>query len=300
MQNSRNLSLSVICLIAMWHVAAGTGRADQAAAEKEIRAAAASFVESFKKRDAAAIAAQWTNDGIYVNEEGERFAGRESIQAEYQTLFDNSPDDLELRLEIDSIRLINPQTAIEEGRAALTPQPPGEVRVMSRYTAIHVQQDGRWLMSDVHDTLVELPPDLGQLKDLNWLVGDWSSSNQDAKLEVTVRWIENDQFLARSYSATKAGKVISRGLQIIGVDPSTEQITSWSFGGDGSHAVGLWIPHEKGWLVDSNGVMKDGTETTATDILSPKDKDTLLWKSVNRSMGDTLLPDTPEVTLKRK
>ena len=108
------------------------------------------------------------------------------------------------------------------------------------------------------------------------------------------------QILARNYAVTQSGKETSTGLQIIGVDPSTGQITSWSFSSDGGHAVGLWAPHENGWIVESSGVLKDGSETSATHILSRKDKDTLLWKSGDRSLGDAMLPDIQEVTLNRR
>ena len=116
--------------------------------------------------DAAAIAAHWTQDGVFINEYGQRYEGRELIQSQYELLFKNSSEDLELQVEIDSIRLLNPQTAIEEGRAALTPQPTGAARLMSSYTAIHVKRDGKWLMTDVRDSRVVLPPDAGQLEDL--------------------------------------------------------------------------------------------------------------------------------------
>ena len=300
MKNSVTALLVASCLFGAGRAAAQVSTADRTQVEKAIRATADSFAESFKQRDAVAIAAQWTLDGVYVNEEGERFEGREAIQAEYETLFENCASDVELMIEIDSIRLINAQSAIEEGRAALVPQSPGEDRVMSRYTAVHVLQDGRWLMSHVRDTLVELPPDLGQLTDLNWLVGEWTATNNGVKLEVTYRWVENDQFLARSHTSTEGGKTTSTGLQIIGVDPTSEQITSWSFAGDGSLAVGRWLPTENGWLIDLDGVTSDGRESMATDILTPKDKDTLQWQSVERALGDDLLPDTPEVILKRK
>ena len=274
MMNSRNVILLVFCLVGAGYAAAAEpSAADPQDAEKGIRASADSFTESFRKRDAAAIAALWTPDGVYTNEDGQRFEGRKSIQSEYETLFANSPDGLDLRIEIDSIRLINPQTAIEEGRAALVPQPPGTDRVMSRYAVVHVKQDGRWLMADVRDTLVELPPDAGQLEDLEWLVGTWIATNKDVQLEVRCRWIEDEHFLARSHAVTESGKVTSGGLEIIGRDPSTGRITSWSFANDGGHAVGIWAPHETGWIIESSGAMADGTETAATNILSRKDNE---------------------------
>jgi uncharacterized protein (TIGR02246 family) len=272
---------------------------DEAAVEQAIRASAQSFTEAFDRADAEAIAAHWTSDGVYTNEDGERFAGRKSIQQEYQTLFQSVPD-VRLLMEIDSIRLINAETAIEEGRSALAPQPPGEPRVMSRYTAVHVKQDGKWLMADVRDTRQELPPDAGQLEDLEWLVGTWSTGGPGAHIAIECRWIENQHFLARTNQVKEGEKVISTGLEIIGVDPSTGRITSWHFTSDGGHAMGLWAPFENGWIVESAGVMKDGTPTSATNILSRKDKDTLLWKSGDRMLGDELLPDTQEVAMKRE
>jgi uncharacterized protein (TIGR02246 family) len=264
-----------------------------------IRKAAKEFTEAFGRGNAEALAKHFTMNAVYIDENGQRFEGRKSIQQEYETLFANRSD-LRLQLEIDSIRLVNATTAIEEGRVALTPQPPGSIRVMSRYTAIHTRQNGDWLMAHVRDTRVVLPPDYGQLEDLDWLVGSWAMVNDAARVEVGGRWVENNHYLARSHSVTTSGKVTSTGLEIIGLDGSTGQITSWTFTSDGGHAVGLWAPHDNGWIVQSVGVMNDGMRTIATNILSRKDKDTLVWKSYDRFAGDATLPDIQEVTLKRQ
>ena len=290
-------------------LASGGADAQQAAAakspeaekiEKEIRAQADAFVAAFKKRDAAAIAAQWTPDGVYINEEGQSYEGRKAIQSEYEAFFKDCPDDLEMRIKVDSVRLINANTAIEEGQAAMTPQPAGESRVMSRYTAVHVNQDGGWLCAEVRDTLVGVPPDAGELQDLGWLVGTWGASKNDVSIVIQGRWIANNRFLFRTHTVTESGKATVGGTEVIGVDPSTGRITSWSFNNDGSHAVGVLTPMDGSWAVESFGVMEDGTETTATYILSRTDDDTMTWKSVDRMIGDATLPDMPEVVLKRK
>ena len=268
-------------------------------AEKEIRAGADAFVAAFKKRDAEAIAAQWTPDGVYIDELGQRFAGRKSIQTQYETLFRDCSDDLAIRVEIDSVRLVNDTTAIEEGRAAMVPQPAGANRVMSRYTALQVKQDGRWLIADLRDSRIDLPPESGQLADLGWLVGTWKASNGDASVDVKCRWVENNQFLLRTNAVTESGKATAGGLEVIGIHPLTQRITSWQFNNDGGHAVGVWAPIDGGWAVESVGVTQDGTVTGANYILSRTDDDSLVWKSVLRRVGDALLPDMPEVTLKR-
>lgn len=270
----------------------------QQVAEAAIREAVEEFIAAFDRGDAEALTQHFTQEGVYIDEEGQRFEGQKSIQQEYTMLFDKHSN-LRLQLEIDSIRLVNPTTAIEEGRAAMTPQPPGANRVMSRYIAIYTRQDGKWLMAHVRDTRVEMPPDYGQLEDLGWCVGTWTTAGKDARVEVKMRWLESHHFLARSHSVIESGKVTSTGLQIIGLDPSTGQITSWSFTGDGGLAVGRWAPYDNGWIVESIGVMSDGTPTRATDILTRKDKDTIVRTSHERFAGETPLPDAQAVTLKR-
>ena len=179
------------------------------------------------------------------------------------------------------------------------PQPPGANRVMSRYTAVHVKQDGRWLIAELRDTRIDLPPDTGSLEDLGWLVGTWSASNGDTSVVVKCRWVENNRFLLRTDAVTESGKATAGGLEVIGINPSTQRITSWNFTNDGGHAVGVWTPMDGSWAVESVGVMEDGTVTTANYILSRSDDDSLTWKSVDRTVGDALLPDMAEVALKR-
>ena len=273
--------------------------ADAAKVEKEIRAGADAFIAAFAKRDAEAIAAQWTPDGVYIDEAGQKFTGRNSIQSEYETLFKAGPDDLAIRIETDSVRLVNSDTAIEEGRAALTPQTPGASRVMSRYTAVHVKQEGRWLIAELRDTRIDLPPDTGSLEDLGWLVGTWSASNGDTSAVVKCIWVENNRFLLRTDAVTESGKPTAGGLEVIGINPATGRITSWNFTNDGGHAVGVWTPMDESWAVESEGVMASGTVTTSINILSRSDDDSLTWKSVERTAGDAMLPDMAEVTLKR-
>ena len=285
--------------MARGQAAASAPAANTSPVEKEICASADAFVAAFAKRDAAAIAAQWSEDGVYINENGERFEGRKAIQTEYETAFKGAPDDLAIRVEVDSVRLINENTAIEEGRAAVIPQPAGASRVMSRYTAVHVKGDGQWLIAELRDAQVELPPETGQLQDLGWLVGTWSASKNDTSVVIRCRWVENNRFLLRTDALTESGKPTAGGLEVIGIDPSTQRITSWHFTNDGGHAVGVWTPLDGSWAIQSVGVLEDGTETASTNILSRSADGSLLWKSVDRIVGDATLPDMPEVVLQR-
>ena len=269
------------------------------ATESAIRKAAREFNEAFDRGDADLVASHFTPNGVYVNDRGQRFEGRDAIRTEYEKLFDNVSG-LRLVVEIDSIRILNDTTAIEEGRVALMPQPAGANRVMSAYSAVHLLQDGKWLMAEVRDTRIVLPPEKGRMEDLDWIIGSWFAQRDDKRVDLTISRIPNSPFLTRSHSITDSGETTSAGVEIMGVDPVTGQITSWTFSSDGGRAVGTWVPDGDGWLIESTGVSKDGTKSAARYHVNPKDKDSFTWNSTNRWMGDVALPDMGDVTLKRK
>ena len=87
-----------------------------------IRAEAEVFRKAFQSGDAKAIASLWTEDGEYIDPSGERLAGRAAIEKGYTDFFAAHPG-TEMKITIDSLRLVGPNTAIEDGRVALQPAP---------------------------------------------------------------------------------------------------------------------------------------------------------------------------------
>lgn len=270
----------------------------QTTAEAEIRQAAADFATAFDRGDAKAVAAHWTEDGDYVNENGQRFQGRGAIEQEYATFFAVQPG-VKIHLSVDSIRLLNADTAIEDGRATIGPLPQGPP-AHSRYTAVHVKRDGRWLMSTVRDSRVELTSNHHQLADLEFLIGTWQAENNGSHVEATCRWMANKNFIERTHTVREAGQAVASSMQIIGWDPLQQRVVSWTFASDGGHAVGAWTPHGTGWSVETVGVLRDGTYSAAVNILSHVDENAVSWKSVDRTKGGFRLPDMEEIVLKRR
>jgi uncharacterized protein (TIGR02246 family) len=124
---------------------------DASAAElSALRETSREFVTAFNRGDAKAVAALWTEDGEYVDDAGRVFSGRESIEKEYAAFFAANKG-VQMHLAIDSLRLLSPEAAIEDGRARLDPAPPGAPGT-SKYTAVHVKANGHWRMSTVTTT----------------------------------------------------------------------------------------------------------------------------------------------------
>lgn len=275
--------------------AAATSPADRELAA--IRAKSQAFVEAFNKNDANAVAAHWTVDGEFIDDAGRRYSGREEIAQGYAGLFASIPN-AQLRMAIDSLRLLSPSAALEEGTAVVEPSPAGASGV-SRYTVVHVKVDGDWQMASVRDTWVETPPAEQSAADLEWLVGTWVAEEHGNRTESHCRWMDNNRFLERKYTTTRFDGSQSTGIQLIGWNPLEGHVQSWDFSPDGGHAVGIWTPTEGGWQAEVTGFTGAGIPTAAVNILKRLDDNAYVWQSVRRRLGEISVPDTDEVILKR-
>ena len=282
---------------ALSKTAAPANKADDQALAA-IRQGSRAFEAAFAQGDAAAIAAMWTEDGDYIDEDGQVFAGREAIQQAYAE-FAAENKGTRIRLVIDSLRLLSPEAAIEDGRAILDPAPRG-APAASKYTAVHVKVNGKWLISTLRDQRVEAPSGYRNIADLEWLIGEWSAESNGGKMESVCRWVANKSFVERTYTSSHSNGETSSGVQMIGFNPQTGEIQSWNFSSDGGVATGVWTPRENGWMAEMQGALGDGTPTTAINLLTRLDNKAYVWQSIRRTAGDVSLPDTDEVLLKRK
>lgn len=274
--------------------ARGTADADAAA----IRAQSEAFVEAFNKKDAKGVVEFWTVEGEYIDDEGNRHAGRDAIEKGYQQFFKANPE-AKLKLSIDSIRVISPGAAIEDGMAVVEPVPAGAAGA-SRYTAVHVKVDGKWKMASLRDFAAESSTASSHMEDLQWLIGDWVAEEHGVKSESSCRWIVDNSYVERRYTTRHFDGSTTSGLQIIGWDASAGAIRSWNFSPDGANAVGTWSPIDGGWQAEIVGTAPDGTPTHAVNILKRLDDNAYSWQSVQRQMGDQPLYDSDEVVIRRQ
>jgi uncharacterized protein (TIGR02246 family) len=262
--------------------------------EQAIRATGDAFIKAFNAADAKTLGALWTAEADYVDENGQSYQGRAAIEKEYATLFDEHPG-VTMRIEILSVHVIGPATAVEDGRSS-----NGRTISQGRYTAVHVKQDGKWLISAVRD-MTDGETTESDIRVLNFLVGHWTSERDDAKVKTSCQWTAGKRFLLRTYTVTDTNNDTPRssGLQVIGWDPASRQIRSWTFDSTGGHGQGLWNQVNGGWAIESEGVLADGTPTASTDLIEKVDARVIGWQSVNRTAGGQQLPDTEQVVLER-
>lgn len=299
MVSAMRISMHHLLMLVMLIANCGYGRAEEPAdsAEAAIRQSANTFTEAFKHQDAEAIANLWRPHGIYVDETGEEHQGREEIQKVYQAFF-TEHDRPEIELKIDSIRFVTPDVALEQGTAAIVPPPLGGPAT-SRYSAVHVkQEDGRWLLDSVRDSRVELPSSYNHLAHLEMLVGNWKTEHNGAEIALTGNWNPKKTYLKRHFTVNSQGTQTT-STELIGWDPSTQQVLSWTFSDDGSRNVGHWKALEDGWVVHNQGVTADGVPTTSVDFWAPLLDGALGWRSTHRTAGGEEVEAPNAVVLKK-
>lgn len=267
-------------------------------AEQAIKKMEAAFQKAFEEGNAAKVASFWAPEGELIDSNGLRLAGRAEIQRAYTDYFTKNKG-AKLQLSIDSVRQIGENLAIEEGRTIVTT--PGAVPDYGHYTAIHMERDGKWQTVSVKEEFVK-PPTVPQdkLMDLEWLIGTWAVENEGVTLMTVYHWMPGKKFIQRTFTSKSGSKTQAVGMQIIGVDPLSEDIMSWTFNADGGHAVGIWTPVPQGWAIESRGVTASGVLTSSNDILTKIDENGCRWQSVNRWANGVELPDALEVVSKRQ
>lgn len=261
--------------------------------DKAIRQAAQAFATAFAKGDATAIANLFTDEGEYREEDAEPIQGKAALAKAYAASFANRKA-VAATATTTSIRFLGKDTALEEGTFTVTAadQPANS----TKYSALHVRQDGKWLIA--------LLKEWGEsstvtVQDLAWLVGTWESTTDDIVARATYEFADNQAFLRVSYRLEQKGKLVSAGTQIIGVDPKEGQIRSWLFESDGGIGEGQWTFDDGRWVIQSAGTLSDGTASTARNLLTRTGPDSFTYRSVHRVQGTSELPDLGPITVKR-
>jgi len=266
---------------------------------RAIGALVEAFTKAFNAGDAAAIAATFTHGALVIDEEGERTLGRAAIRDQYASSLKDSPGST-IAIQVDSLQFLGQETALEEGRATITPVKGAGAPEISRFTAVYVKEGGHWLQAAVRDEPAGNLSVHDRLKELEWLVGEWVNESQEAVVFTTCKWADNGNFLVREFTVKTQGQPVMTGSQRIGWDPVKRQFKSWVFDSEGGFVEAYWTRDGNQWLVKAEGVQQNGEPASATNIITRLDKDRVSWQSVNRTLGGAAVPGIAEFILVRK
>ncbi|CAN5487855.1 hypothetical protein BH11PLA2_BH11PLA2_46540 [soil metagenome] len=249
------------------------------------------YAEAFNKGDAKALAAMWTENGESREANGETFVGRTAIEKVYTQLFAKNIG-AKIEVLVKSVRFPAKDMAVEEGLIRQTTGAKG-LPATTSYVAVHAREGGQWKIA------LSSEAGVGQdrLEDLDWLLGEWTTKVKDNDVKLSFVRDPKKPVITATFTKTAMGKEPVSGTIRIALDPETGRIRSWGFEDDGAHSQSLWTCDGKSWLLESRGVLANGTPTSAVIVLQRVAADAVTWRTVDRFLGDEHLPDTTPMRL---
>jgi uncharacterized protein (TIGR02246 family) len=296
-------SINLIAIIALELLLASPPPAratspETAAEENSLMNNAKAFVDAFEKGDAKAVAAFWAEDGDYVDVNGRHLHGRSAIENAFKDFFAENKG-LQLRIDVNSIRFLTPDIAIEDGTTTVIPPddaPPSQ----ARYTNVHVKKDGQWVLQSVREAPYTPPGNYEHLRGLEWAIGEWVDEGDGPEVgHVTFEWSPEGNFIISTQAVTVKDTLVSRVTEWIGWDPTTSQVRSWSFEADGGIGEGVWSNQGDQWIIKTNAILPDGKKLAATNLVTRTGPDAITWQSKDRTLDGKELPDVKETKMKR-
>jgi uncharacterized protein (TIGR02246 family) len=244
------------------------------------------FAAAFEKGDAAAAAAFLTAGAELIPDDAPAIRGRDAVQKAFADHFAKVPK-CKVTLEPESLRFTSRDTAIEEGNIKVARE-KAETSY-NRYSVLLVREDGKWLLGYIK----EWPDEDADLKDLDWLIGTWTSKRPDLEIQTKYEWFGNKTFIKGQITVRGKEKNFT-GMQMIGIDPGTGDLHYWTFEHDGGVGEGTIKQEGKKWVFDSTMTLSDGSILEANYLMIQIDKDTFTWQPINLVLdGEQLGNDAP-------
>ncbi len=254
-----------------------------------IRAAAAAYIKALEAGKADVLTAAWTPEGDYVDASGQSFKARELISRTVsKETAGHNPD---VHITVDRIRLTTPESAVEDGRIERRTS-AGGTESKTRYTAIWVKRDDKWLLDSLRESALPQPQQNARFADLRWLLGEFTgSSGEGAHVVASGAMSRDGNFLLREIMVTAPDGRVRSISQRIGWDPIAGHFKSWTFDSDGGYGEATWKREGESWIVSSTGVTPDGKRLSATGIYSDITDDGMMMLSSGATVEGRPRPD---------
>ena len=259
-------------------------------ATTEIRDNSSKLASAFNSAKVDDITAMFMPKGELTDEQGTVHKGHEAIKDLLTKFFAKFPG-TQMEIISDSIRLVGP-VAIQEGTRFTTAKDGSNASV--RFVAILTKTDQGWRIASIRDFADESIPAAtpGELlQPLEWLVGDWINEGTDARVKISYKWSEDNNFIVGDILVTRNDQSIMKSTQRIGWDPILGKPRSWIFDSDGGFAEATWTETEAGWVVQSSAVMPDGLTGSASVTITLGENGRYVMSGKNRLIGNSQEPD---------
>lgn len=266
-----------------------------------VRAVIQAYTKAYNEAKPDALTALMTDDVELTDSDGIVTRGRKDVAAQYAAAFAEGQP-VTLAAQIETVRFLTADVAQIAGQFRLGDE--AALVDSGRFSILAVRQATAWKIAELRDypmPTVEPESNYEQLKELEWMIGDWVNEGTDAKITSSIKWALNKNYIVRDYSIAFVGEPAMTGMMILGWDAQTQQIKSWVFDSEGGHGVAHWTRlSDSEWILRAQGALRDGRPTSATQVITIVNKDAIKQSSIDRIIGGEVASDINEVLMVRK
>lgn len=274
------------------------------AEELEIVESSRKFDEAFGKGDIEALLGLFSSDIRIVDESGGVYEGLEEARRLYADGFEKTPG-ATLRTVVESIHLVTPDVAVEDGTSVFTPTAGDPVQ--TTYQAVYARKDGAWKLSQLRDYVVPQVIDSGvhseYLAVLDWVIGEWVFEGSSGVITGKAAFVDDGNAIDVKFTTSESGVEKSVATLRIGYDPRIKQIKSWTFDSAGGHGTTTWARVEDSdtWLLKNEAVLPNGKTVTTSQLFELAETgDKIYWTTFDKSIDGVISPNRDEVVMTRK
>ncbi len=269
--------------------------------EKAVIAGVETFAKLYSAANVKQLADLFLDDASIIDPDENETRGKSAIAEMYTVAFKEAQG-LKVTAEVEEVRFLTPDVARVNGQSQVASS-TGDAAEFTEFNILLVKRNNRWMIAEIREhaaPAAEVSP-YDRLRDLEWMVGEWVDESGSNRIHSNVRWADNQSYLVRTYQAEIQGEKKTSGTVFVGWDPQSGQIKSWVFDSHGGHGEAFWTrTGEKEWVVKAQGVLLDGRPTSATQVHTIINKDSVRTSSVDRIIGGQVAPDILDVVMVRK
>ena len=241
-----------------------------------IRAAARDYISAVRSGDVEAMLRTWTKDGDYVDAAGQKYRASDLIRKQIgkprPKYAPGQFQDAET-----SLRFVAPNVAIEEGAYDAGVADDGAAAI-GRFTAVWVKQNDKWQLDSLREAVATAPVKNERLQPLEFLLGEWTATTDDAVILVSTHWSSSGNYLVREFAISGNGGDVT-GTERIGWDADAGEIRSWTFDSQDGRGEARWKREGNRWLVETKDIMADGAKTSTSATITPVTDGQIVWES---------------------
>lgn len=263
-------------------------KADKAAIRKTMEA----YTAAYNKGDIVALLRFWANEAEFIDESGNITSGKDAIGARFKKGLAEEKGRT-MTVKITALRFPRPDLALLDGTAEIKAS-DGDSDA-GAFASVWAKTGDRWQILSVRD----LPNDMGAtvnpsaaaLRQLDWLVGEWTYEDKESSVTLSCRRTEKQSFLLIEQKVKAKGEEVLSLTMVIGWDPLRQQFRSWVFDSAGGFGAGLWERRGNLWVVGVEGVRSDGLVASALNSWRYVDGKTFEWATTDREIDGEPFPD---------